>query len=286
VVWSPDGQYVAYVTPQGSGDVGVRGLFNRYSNILFTGEADNHVSAIAWTDSTHIIGVSTDEKVYVWDIAPQDNSSQGNPAALSHHAFTGTLTAVAWSPDEQYKYIASAEDNGTISVWNALTGATIVTYTTQSVRTLAWSPKGKLIAFASNDDTVQVWDTTRDKIILVYHGHAAPVNALAWSPDGKRIASASDDKTVQVWDASSGGHVISYRNHTDHVLTLAWSHDGEHIASGGADQTVQIWNAATGEVMYTYPGHSAPVQTLTWSPDDTFIASTSNDTSLQVWKAK
>src|SRR5207247_1264896 len=155
------------------------------------------------TDNTHIMGVSTDQKVYIWDMTSQDTSGRQNVTSLSQHNSTGTLTAVACSPNEQS--IASAEASGTISVWNALTGATLATYTDPSppARVLAWSPDGKFIASADNNKTVQVWNATNGNLIFTYHGHTAPVNALAWSPDGKRIASASDDDTVQVWDASN-----------------------------------------------------------------------------------
>ncbi len=283
IVWSPDGRYIAYVTPNGQGDIEVRNIASGNKTPLFTGD-NNHAFAIAWTDSTHIIGASDDQKVYVWNMTFQDNSTQGNATSLSHHNSTRTLTAAAWSPNEQF--IATAEDNNTISVWSALTGATVATYSghSQIVRALAWSPDGKFIASAGDDQTVQVWNATTGTAIFTYHGHTARVNALAWSPDGKRIASASDDKTVQVWGANNGGHIFTYRSQSN-MLTLAWSHDGQEIASGGDDQRVQLWNAATGAIIYN-KGYSASIETLTWSPDDELMASTGNDNSFQIWKAK
>ncbi len=283
IVWSPDGRYIAYVTPNGQGDIEVRNIASGNKTPLFTGD-NNHAFAIAWTDSTHIIGASDDQKVYVWNMTFQDNSTQGNATSLSHHNSTRTLTAAAWSPNEQF--IATAEDNNTISVWSALTGATVATYSghSQIVRALAWSPNGKFIASAGDDQTVQVWNATTGTAIFTYHGHTARVNALAWSPDGKRIASASDDKTVQVWGANNGGHIFTYRSQSN-MLTLAWSHDGQEIASGGDDQRVQLWNAATGAIIYN-KGYSASIETLTWSPDDELMASTGNDNSFQIWKAK
>jgi eukaryotic-like serine/threonine-protein kinase len=281
--WSPDGQYIAYVTPNGQSDVEIRNIATGNKTPLFTGDS-NHAFAIVWTDSTHIMGVSDDQKVYVWSVPSQGNSTQGNATSLSHHNSSWTLTAVAWSPNDQY--IASAEENSTISVWSALTGATVATYSghSQLVRALAWSPDGKFIASAGDDQTVQIWNATTGKVIFTYHGHTAQVNALAWSPDGKRIASASDDKTVQVWDANNGGHIFTYRSQSN-MLTLAWSHDGQEIASGGDDQRVQLWNAATGAIVYN-KGYSASVETLTWSPHDDLMASTGNDNSFQIWKAK
>jgi eukaryotic-like serine/threonine-protein kinase len=116
----------------------------------------------------------------------------------------------------------------------------------------AYAPNNKLIASASSDKTVQVWDATGGGTLYTYTGHADSVYAVAWSPDGGRIASASFDKTVQVWDAQ-GGNPYTYSGHSSWVWTVVWSPDGKLIASAGGDETVQVWNAADGR-------HSIPTK--------------------------
>ena len=69
------------------------------------------------------------------------------------------------------------------------------------VSAVAWSPNGKAIASGGKDGTVHIWDALTGKNIFTYHNHQKQVHALAWSPDGKFIASASEDRTVQVWIA-------------------------------------------------------------------------------------
>ena len=59
-----------------------------------------------------------------------------------------------------------------------------------------------MIASASLDETVRLWDLATGAARRTLEGHLHVVWAVAFSPDGKLVASASGDKTVRPWDSA------------------------------------------------------------------------------------
>lgn len=75
-----------------------------------------------------------------------------------------------------------------------------------TVNDLAWSPDGQLLATASRDKTVKIWDSAHLRLLKVldaqrHGGHVNSVNRLLWSPQA--LLSCGDDRTVMIWDVRS-----------------------------------------------------------------------------------
>jgi WD40 repeat protein len=72
------------------------------------------------------------------------------------------------------------------------------------VWSVAFSHDSTLLASASGDKTVKIWDASTGSLQQTLEGHSDTVRSVAFSHDSTLLASASFDKTVKIWDASTG----------------------------------------------------------------------------------
>ncbi|WP_410016896.1 WD40 repeat domain-containing protein [Streptomyces sp. PU10] len=74
------------------------------------------------------------------------------------------------------------------------------------MRSVAFSPDGRMLAAGGDDDKVHLWDVTdpagAKPVGEPLTGHSGLIHSVAFSPDGRTLASGSADDTVRLWDVS------------------------------------------------------------------------------------
>ncbi|KOP24316.1 hypothetical protein AMR41_21550 [Hapalosiphon sp. MRB220] len=148
------------------------------------------------------------------------------------------------------------------------------------VRTVSFSPDGRLIASGSYDRTIKLWK--RDGTLIKTINHRSSVNTITFSPDGQIIASGDESGNIKLWRLD--GALVKIIKHTNNgsVSSITFSPDGKTIASGSNDNTIKLWNL-NGTLIKTLIGHKASVRAVNFSPDGKIIASGSDDTTIKLW---
>src|SRR5260370_448062 len=123
-----------------------------------------------------------------------------------------------------------------------------------SVSSVAFSPDGGLLASASRDDTIKLWDPQTGEHLRTLEGHSDSVNAVPFSPDGRLLASPYWDDTIKLWDPQTGVHLRTLEGHSEapsdlHMTKVLQSLSPLYVHSTDTQSRSLVHNAHTGQLV-------------------------------------
>jgi WD40 repeat protein len=154
------------------------------------------------------------------------------------------------------------------------------------VQAVAFSPDGRMLATAGDDNKVTLWDRRQLKRLEPQlTGHRDEIVSLDFSPDGRMIVTGGGDSTVRLWAVGSHRQVgPPLTGHHERVQAVAFSPDGRTVASGAQDHTVRLWDVQGHKPLgQPLEGHRDVVRSVAFSPDGRTLASGSRDGSVRLW---
>jgi WD40 repeat protein len=152
------------------------------------------------------------------------------------------------------------------------------------VRSLAFSPDGKLLASGGSDLKIKLWDVTTGKELRTLTGHFASVLALAFSPDGKLLASrGKNEEQVRIWDLATGTELKSVTGAAD--ARIQFSPDGQLLVVASSHGSIKLWNVGSGTELKTLQTdeQGGSVTSVSFSPDGKILASIEPNDAIKLW---
>src|SRR5262249_6152867 len=148
---------------------------------------------------------------------------------------------------------------------------------------ICFSPDNKMIATASADKFVKVWEVPSGKFVKSFEGHTHHVLDIGWAADGKLLASAGGANTVKIWDFEKGEQVRTINAHQRQVTRLMLVSKQNEIITCGGDNAVKKFNAANGGNIGNYGGATDFVYAVGASPDGLVIAAGGQEGIVRVY---
>jgi small GTP-binding protein len=241
ISWSPNGDMLA----SASADKTVR-LWNVHTGEDYTlrGHSDV-IFDLAWRSTEGLLASGSgaaDKTIRLW-------SPETKKQLHAFEAHLGPVYALVWSPDG--KILASGSYDGKISLWNIEENTKPLSAGSLDVAgniiDLAWARnKGSgMLASASSNRTVDIWDAKNVEHIRTLEGHTDQVTSVSFSFDDGFIASKSWDGTVRLWRCDTWEPVVTLNEPSSKkwLTGLAFHPLAPILATLGEEETViSVWD--------------------------------------------
>ena len=312
IIFSQDGNTLATISPTYGSSAGDRiWIWNAYTGRIKTYIKAGHSSSIAAfvlsPNGKTLVTRNYDRKIQLWDTQTGEHKTTLTGLANSALAISpdGNILASVGENEtsiqlwdmETTQLIKSISIEGTHKVnWLAFFSETVLasgnlykTVRFWNLNTLdhteislsgnreylpasAFSTTTRMLASATQDDVVQLWDLQTQHSTILFMGDIRS-SSLAFSPNGFRLACAGVDGIIRFYDVNTQRNIANITGHSGYrKSSLVFSQDGKTLAGNG-----QLWDLKTRLQHHSFmsPNIGSYYYVFnTLSPDGKMLAST------------
>ncbi|CAF3597199.1 unnamed protein product [Rotaria socialis] len=202
--------------------------------------------------------------------------------------------------DRTGTYALSGADDFLLKMWHVHTGRLLATFRGHSkeICDIDVNFENTLVASASLDKKVRVWNLKTTKMECVLHGHQSGINATKFSPfcktDDRWLASVGHDGSICFWKYPIGTtdfeprpiKFVEKSRAGAQMLCLSFSPGGYFVAAGSSDSVIRVYSFHTYSPLKIceLDRHTSVVETLCYSHLTNSFISGSKDGTARIWR--
>ncbi|MDW6066384.1 hypothetical protein SAZ11_62335 [Streptomyces sp. FXJ1.4098] len=211
-----------------------------------------NLSAMALSADGRTLATPGGERTFrLWNITDPAHPTSIAPPLAGHY-----MAAMSFARDG--RTVATISGDRTVHLWHL--PAALLTGHTKVVTSTVPAPNGHILASASTDDTVRLWNTSdpaHPTPLSMIKGFSNTVISLAFSPDSRTLATlANGERRVILWNLEEPAKpaVLSQINFSvgagTGVSSVGFSPDGQTLATAagtvvvGGEHSVSLWDVS------------------------------------------
>jgi WD40 repeat protein len=251
-----------------SGDINVLSLDDGSVQKMITG-VNQPVLSLVHSGARYLAARCVNDTIYLYDSESgrmiSEFQNRRIPRKIEYNA-----TDFSFSHDEKLISLSTPEG---IEIQETGTGREVARIKTIQPEQCAFSPDGKLLAFAIDprlkDPKFRIWNFTDGQSPAEVEA-SAPPTAFAWSFDNQYLAVGCADYSIHIFRRSDWQRIGTLHGHRQSILKLAFNHANDMLVSNSAEYGIRLWDLRTMTELAELPGYSSEFG-LGFSHDDQCI---------------
>lgn len=191
------------------------------------------------------------------------------------------ITSMAVSPDG--KLLASVGEDRSMRIWSTGSWSQMQTCSVTASRMmhLTWSSDSQNVAFVDEQNTVQVWNIQRMRLMHSL-AHNTRVHKIAWHPNGHQIYSACENNSIQMWNLRMDRVMGTLEGHSGSIHSLLFEPSFKALVSGSSDHTIKLWSVEEKRLFQSLCTCKSPVFAMALSQTSSVLATGHTDALVQL----
>jgi len=201
----------------------------------------------------------------------------------------GALAAFTVSDDGAW--VATADVNGAISVWNILDGRLLYhlqdkDYTAKKIISMDFTPDKSKLVFSDTSKNIHFWNIAQNQFYPFKARLGANANKVLFLDEGNTVISGGDENRIMVWDVALADLNREMNLATTQTINdMALSANSRYVAVALDEAYIEIWDLFAKQKINTIkdPNIFGAFTSITFQPNQSTILTGSADGFIRSW---